>query len=508
MKGANLIPFDSLPDRVTPQHIRTVMTAARDANMNMLRVWGGGYYLDDAFYDQADEMGLMVWQDFMFGGAVTPPDAAFRDNVRIEAEEQVARLQAHPAIVIWAGNNEVLSGWETWGDRIAFKRAVGAAEQERIGTAMAILFDGVLRAAVAAGDGDVPYWPGSPSANYEGPPDVTTDGDRHYWSVWGGKLPVEAYLDETPRFMSEYGLQAMPDMKTIRSFAKPSDLSITSPVMKAHQKFLKGEGNDRILLYIRNTYAEPRDFADFVYLSQVAQAEGIELAALHHRASRPRTMGSLYWQMNDVWPGASWSSVDYHGRWKALNFHARRFYAPLAIAALRRGGVTTISLISDLTTPTPLRWRVRVIDLEGREISTRGGMADVAPLSATAVATLPDATLFADPARTIAVAELLEGERVVSRSLVASVRAKAMTLPDPGITARWSGDRLTIGATRLARAVWIDFGAHDATLSDNGFDLLPGERITITVASKAKAAALRRSLAIRTLAGTDFRTVP
>ena len=501
MKGANLIPFDSLPDRVTTERIRAVLAAARQANMNMLRVWGGGYYLDDAFYDQADAMGLMVWQDFMFGGAVTPPDAVFRDNVRIEAEEQVARLQAHPSVVIWAGNNEVLSGWETWSDRIAYKAAIGAKEQERIGTAMAILFDGVLRGAVAAGDDDVPYWPGSPSANYEGPPDVDTDGDRHYWSVWGGKLPIEAFLDASPRFMSEYGLQAMPDMKTIRAFARKADLSVTSPVMKAHQKYLKGEGNERLLFYIRQRFDEPHDFAAFVYLSQVMQAEGIEFAALHHRASRPRTMGSLYWQLNDVWPGASWSSVDFHGRWKALNFHARRFYAPVAIAALRRDGVTRVSVISDRTVPVALRWRLRVIDLDGRVLSTRGGAVAAPALSAVGVASLPDAVLFADPARSVAVAELLDGKRVVSRSLVAAVPPKAMALPDPGIVAQWDGDRLTLTAAKLARAVWIDFGVFDATVSDNAFDLLPGESVTVTVASRIGRARLRRALTIRTLAG-------
>jgi beta-mannosidase len=505
MKGANLIPFDSLPDRVTPARIGAVLRAARDANMNMLRVWGGGYYLDDAFYDQADAMGLMVWQDFMFGGAVTPPDAAFRDTVRVEAAEQVARLQAHPSIVIWAGNNEVLSGWETWSDRIAFKIAVGAAEQERIGTAMAILFDGVLRAVVAAGDDDVPYWPGSPSANYEGPPDVDSDGDRHYWSVWGGKLPIEAYLANTPRFMSEYGLQSLPDLKTIRTFAAPADLTIASPVIKAHQKFLKGEGNDRLLLYITQRYRAPRDFAELVYLSQTMQAEGVELAALHHRASRPRTMGSLYWQLNDVWPGASWSSVDHYGRWKALNFRARRFYAPRAIAALRSDGVTRVSVISDRVAPGVLRWRLRVIDADGSVSSTREGAVTAAPLAATEIVRVDDANLFADPARDVAVAELIDGEAVISRSLVTALPPKDMVLPDPRIAIAWDGTAVTLTATRLARAVWIDLGGFDAELSDNAFDLLPGESVTIQSRSATPLARLKRALTVRTLYGPVAR---
>ncbi|MEG3122723.1 beta-mannosidase [Sphingomonas sp. GB1N7] len=502
-KGANLIPFDMVPARVPVSQIRTVLAGARDANMNMIRVWGGGYYLDDAFYDLADEMGLMVWQDFMFGGAVTPPDREFRESVRIEAEEQVDRLQAHPSIVIWAGNNEVLSGWDRWSDRVAFKKAVGADEQERVGVGMAVLFGQVLRDAAERRDPDAVYWPGSPSSNYEGRPDTDSDGDRHYWDVWGGKKPVEAYLDSCPRFMSEYGLQAMPDLRTIATFAQPSDLSPTSPVMKAHQKFMKGEGNDRLLFYIRQNYREPRDFAEFVYLSQVMQAEGIALAALHHRACRPVTMGSLYWQLNDVWPGASWSSIDYYGRWKALNFNARRFFAPLAITAERKDGATKVSLISDATAPTEARWRVHTIDVDGKVLATREAAVTLTPLSANAVATLSDAALFGggDPARTIAVAELLVDGRSVSRTLATAVAPKDMALPDPGITARWDGDRLTLGATRLARAVWIDFPGLDATPSDNAFDLLPGETRTVTVSSTASATALTRALTVRTLAG-------
>jgi beta-mannosidase len=514
-KGANLIPFDSFPSRVTDAQRRRILQGAKDANMNMLRVWGGGYYLDDAFYDMADEMGIMIWQDFMFGGAVTPYDRDFRENVRIEAEEQVDRLQAHPSIVLWCGNNEVLAGWETWGDRIAFKKAVGADEQERVGVGMAVLFDEVLRGAVAARDADVPYWPGSPSTNYEGRPEVDHDGDRHFWDVWGGKKPVEAYLDNTPRFMSEYGLQAMPVMRTIDSFAKAGDKEIESPVMRAHQKYLKGDGNQRLMLYIRNNYGEPKDFADFVYLSQVMQAEGIELAALHHRASRPRTMGSLYWQINDVWPGASWSSIDYYGRWKALNYHARRFFAPVAIAALRKDGVTRVSLISDRLVPQSLHWRLRVMDTAGAVLSNREGEGKVPASSVIEVAALPDAELFAgaDPARSFAVAEIIGDDgAVLSRSLVTMRAPKDMMLPDPGITASVTRDpqgiALTLHATRLARAVWIDLGDVDAAISDNAFDLLPGESRTIRIDTQQSLARIEKQLAIRSLFGVVLREAP
>jgi len=504
-KGANVIPFDSFPARVTPAKIRSLLAAARDANMNMLRVWGGGIYPDDAFYETADEMGLMVWQDFMFGGAVTPPDPAYRENVRIEAEQQVSRLQSHPSLVLWSGNNEVLSGWDSWDDRKTFRKAIGPDEQEKVAVGMAILFDGVLRKAAEEGDPDAVYWPGSPSANYEDKADQDHNGDRHYWDVWGGKKPVEAYLDACPRFMSEYGLEAMPDMKTIRAFAGSGPLTIDSPVLRAHQKFLKGEGNDRLLDYIGQRYAKPRDVAEMVYLSQVMQAEGIELAALHHRACRPVTMGSLYWQLNDVWPSISWSSIDSAGRPKALQYHAKRFYATLAVAAAHAGGKTSLSLISDATTPTKAMWRLTVMGTDGSNAKREEHVVTLPPLSSSLVAQPGDAALFGagDTKAKIALAELVVDGKTVSRALIEPALPKDTPLPDPGLRATWSKDgrRLTLRATRLARAVWVEFGPLDATLSDNAFDLMPGETREITVTSAAKPALLTRNLHIRTLAG-------
>lgn len=507
MKGANLIPFDSFAPRVTPERMHAILADAKAANMNMVRIWGGGYYMPDDFYDSADRLGLMVWQDFMFGGAVTPYDRHFRENVRIEAEEQVDRVQAHPSIVLWSGNNEVLSGWATWSDRIAFKERVGSDEQERVGVGMAILFNQVLRDAAERRDPDVPYWPGSPSTNYEGKPDVDTDGDRHYWDVWGGKKPATAYLESCPRFMSEYGLQAMPAMPTIRAFAGPGDLAITSPVMRAHQKFLKGQGQDRLLYYIDLRYREPRDFADFVYLSQAMQADGIALAALHHRACRPATTGSLYWQLNDVWPGASWSSVDYFGRWKALHYATRRFFAPLAIAAGRReDGTTQVSLLSDRIEPVATSWRIRLVDVAGNQTPVAEGTATLTPLSSRQVASLDDAALFgtSDRTRTFAVAEMLVDGETVSRALVSTLPEKAMALPDPGLAVHWSTaangkPQLTVTAQRLARGLWIDFGELDAAASDNFLDLLPGESVTVEIRSEERPAKLRHALRLRHL---------
>lgn len=500
-KGANLIPFDNFPARVTPASMRPILEGARDANMNMIRVWGGGYYLDDAFYAMADEMGLMVWQDFMFGGAVTPPDAAFRENVRIEAEEQVERLQSHPSIVVWAGNNEVLSGWQNWSDRKAFKKAVGADEQERVGVGMAVLFDRVLRDAVLTRSPGIPYWPGSPSTDYEGPTDTDKDGDRHFWDVWSGSKPVERYLDSCPRFMSEYGFQAMPDLATIRGFAGKGDLAIDSPVLKAHQKFLAGEGNARLQLYLDQRLRKATDFADLVYLTQVNQAQAIEMAALHHRACRPVTLGSLYWQINDTWPAISWASIDYHGRWKLLHHAARRFFAPQVVVTEHKDGTTRVALVSDATSPVQAEWRLLAFDMQGKALGTKGGSVTLAPLSAMEAASVADADLFgaAPVATSYAVAELIVDGKTVSRRILERAVPKDMKYPAADLTTRWDGRRLTITAGTLARAVMLDFGAVAAQPSDDGFDLLPGESVTVDIRSDADPATLKRALTLRTL---------
>ncbi|KTT69755.1 beta-mannosidase [Sphingomonas endophytica] len=502
-KGANLIPFDNFPARVTPEKMRALLADAKSVNMNMIRVWGGGYYLPDAFFDAADELGLMIWSDFMFGGAVTPPDAAFRENVRIEAEQQVARVSGHPSIVLWAGGNEVLSGWENWSDRKAFKKAVGADEQERIGAGMAILFDGVLRQAVRDFDPAVPYWPGSPSTDYDGPVDTDAAGDRHFWDVWSGSKPVANYLNSCPRFMSEYGFQAMPDLATIKDFAGTLNVAPTDPVMKAHQKFLAGEGNDRLLFYIRERLGEPKGLADYVYLTQVNQAQAIELAALHHRACRPVTMGSLYWQLNDTWPAISWSSIDYDGRWKLLQYAARRFFADQVIVTEHKEAATRVALVSDATTPIAARWRVRGFAMDGRVLGERGGDVTLAPLAATEVASVPDAALFgaAAAADSYGVAELYAGDTLLHRRILERALPKDMHWPDPGLSARWDGRTVTITATALARAVMLDFGAVSAQPSDDGFDLLPGESRTIRVESAATPAQLTRALTLRSLGG-------
>lgn len=513
-KGANLIPFDSFPTRVTSARMEAILRSAKDANMNMLRMWGGGTYQDDAFYAAADRLGIMIWQDFMYGGAITPYDPAFRENARIEAVQQVTRLRDHPSIVLWAGNNEVQTGWDDWPDRQDFRKFVNADEVKRIDDGMRELFGKTLRKVVNDLSPQVPYWASSPSTDYEGPANVESDGDFHYWKVWSGSEPISHYLDVTPRFQSEYGLQSFPVMATIKAFAAEGDMQPESKVMRAHQKFANGDGNQRLLLYIRQEYGEPKDFPSFVYLSQVMQAEGIELAAEHLRSARPRSMGSLYWQLNDVWPGASWASVDYFNRWKALQFHAKRFYAPVDVVPLRRDGRTEVFAVSDRTTDFAATLRTRVYDMSGKLLRESSQPVNAKALSSTKATTADDAALLkgADPRKTVVSFDLLEQGNVVAHHLLYFGAARTLALPKPELssTLRQGADGyvLTVSAKRLARAVWVDTGDLDVRLDMNAFDLLPGEKVDIAIDGKVDIDALRHALTLRSLVDALKETTP
>ena len=506
-KGANVIPFDMFPARVDAARIRRELTAARDANMNMLRNWGGGYYEDDVFFDIADELGLLVWQDFMFGGGMQPGyDPAFRGNVVAEARDNVRRLRHHPSVVLWCGNNEEETAWKDWGHG----RDLTAADPvfaAKVWQGYVDLFGNDLRQVVAEEGLGVPYWSSSPGNDLDEKANDSTRGDKHYWQVWGNPaLPVTAYLRETPRFMSEYGLQAWPVLRTLDGIIPAAEQQVDSPTVRAHQKFMAGEGNQRLLKYIEEEYGTPRDFPAFVYLSQVMQADGIQLAALHHRASRPYTMGSLYWQLNDVWPGASWSSIDHAGRWKALHFHARRFFADHAVAALRDEGVTRVSLLNDRQQGLQATWRLRVIDIDGTQRSEQRHAVALPSLSALEVGRFADADLLkgADPTRTVAVVELLDGGQVLSQQVVYFAVAKDLALPQMKIDSvlREDGDGyvLQLRAPQLVRALWIEFDGLDANLEDNALDLLPGETVTIRMRAAADATTLRRTLRLTSLA--------
>jgi len=508
-KGANSIPFDMFQPRVDKAQLRRVLQSARDANMNFLRSWGGGYYESDEFFDMADELGLLVWQDFMFGGGMPPAyDDAFRANVIAEARDNVRRLRNHPSLVLWCGNNEEEISWKYWGPGKEMM-AADPVFANKVWNGYVQLFGSDLRKVVEEEGGGIAYWASSPSDDLAEVANTPTSGDMHYWEVWGNPAhPPSKYLEITPRFMSEYGLQAWPVQRTIDAFARRGEQGIATPVIEAHQKFMAGKGNERLMKYVNYEFGEPKDFAEFVYLGQAAQAEGIELAALHHRASRPYTMGSLFWQLNDVWPGASWSSIDWFGRWKALQFHARRFYAPVAVAALRNAeGQTSLSVLNDRAHSVRGELRMRLITLDGKVLRDERRPVELAPLSVAKLADYSDRDLLgdADPAVTVAVFDLQAQGEPASRRVVYFKAAKDMRWPDPGLHAQLRRDGngyvLELRAAKLARALWIDFGDADANVADNAITLLPGETVTLHIASKAGLATLRKALRLRTLAG-------
>ncbi len=501
-KGADVIPFDSFPTRVTSLEYRRILQSARDANMNMIRHWGGGYYETQEFYDICDELGIMIWQDFMFGNDWQPGTYAFKQNVEVEAQFQVRRLREHPSIIIWCGNNETEEAMH-WGGREQLPPAVRYQMWQDYLT----VFSGILARTVNRLAPETPYWPSSPSADYEETSPSFQSGDFHDWSVWHGRVPFSEYEQHFPRFMTEYGFQSFPEMRTVEAFTQPEDrASIFTPVMLAHQK--NTEGNSIIHDYMLKYYSEPRDFPSFLYASQVLQAEGIKVGAEHLRRIRPRAMGSIFWQLNDCWPVASWSSIDYFGRWKALQYYARRFYSPLLVSPHVEDGNFNVYVVSDKTAPTAARLRLRLFTLAGKSLSDSTLDIQVPELSSKIYIQRPLAEFVnangADAANMFAVADLLVDGKSVSSNVLYFVPAKLVTLPQPQISVDLakSGDayRLRLSSPVLARSVYVSFGTLDAAPSDNYFDLIPGQPVEITVTSAAPLDQLRAQLKLVTLA--------
>jgi beta-mannosidase len=493
-KGADVIPFDSFPTRVTTAQYRQVLQSAKDANMNMIRHWGGGYYETDEFYNLCDELGLMIWQDFMFGNDWQPGTYAFKQNVEREAEDQLRRLRDHPSIVIWCGNNETEG---------AFRASAGLPPDVRrqMWEDYLTVFSGILARTVARLAPEMPYWPSSPSEDYE---DIANfqSGDMHNWTVWHGRVPFSDYEKYIPRFMTEYGFQSFPEMRTVEAFTAPEDrASIFTPVMLAHQK--NKEGNDIIHNYLLRYYTEPKDFASFLYVSQVLQAEGIKVGAEHLRRNRPHCMGSIYWQLNDCWPVASWSSLDYYGRWKALQYYARRFYNDLLVSPHVEDGSLAVYVVSDRTAATSGELRVRLMTFDGTVVSDKSQAVQVPALSSQVYVTVPKEALGGDLRKIFAVADLKVGGKTVSSNMLLFTLPKEAALPKAEIASELTkvGDsyRLRLSSKVLARSVSVSFGDLDAKLSDDYFDLLPGQPVDIRVDSAAAADQLRGNLKVVSL---------
>ncbi len=504
-KGANWIPANSIITRLTPERLEHLIRSSAEANMNMLRVWGGGYYESDAFYDLCDHYGILVWQDFGFACAPYPlGDEDYRENVHAEVVENVRRLRHHASLALWCGNNEIESMWDRWKDHSALTAAYVDFFHKR------------LPEWVAAEDPDHAYWPSSPSSgDFMDDTNGDTRGDTHLWEVWHRLEPFTYYRTRPTRFCSEFGMESLPSLEAIATFAKPEEFSISSKVMLHHQRSL--EGNARMLFYLSERFRLPADFSDLVYLTQVSQAECIRMGVEHWRRNRPRCGGALYWQLNDCWPVSSWAGIDYTGQWKALQYAARRFYAPLSLSLEDIGSRVGVFVCNDLPEPWQgeLRWSLETF--AGEVIEMGIDPLDAAGLVATQVREFDfGRQVRSHGASDLAfVAELWQAGELVARQALQFAPEKRLELPEPGLKVDLaaSGQTLTVTLTtqNLARFVRLAFPDMGIIFSDNYFDLPGGRQKTVTcplpqgwTLEQARQALQVRSLADVQPAGSLF----
>jgi beta-mannosidase len=500
-KGADWIPADSFPARVRDGRMRSLLQSAADANMNMLRVWGGGTYGEERFYDLCDRLGLLVWQDFIFACGIYPDDDAFAENVRREAVENVRRLRHRASLALWCGNNEMEQGWVEW--KWNLPDDPGNA---RLKAGYDRMFHHMLPDVVAREDPDTPYWPSSASS---GEPFVDPNGQRrgdmHYWGVWHSRLPFSAYRGQYPRFASEFGFQSLPPHDTIKSFTEPGDRNFTSYVMEHRQR--SGPGNGEILSQMMNHFRLPKDFASLAYLSMILQAEAMRIGVEHWRRNRERVSGTIIWQLNDCWPAVSWSSLDYHGRWKAMHYAAKRFYAPLLLSAADDGMRRELHITNDLSRPWEgeVRWRIET--LGGKVIERGSKRTAAAPRTDTPVLELDFTGRISEEERRTAVlvCEARRGRVRAASCVSAFAPYKHLELADPGLKGKIfrAGDGLRIDLASKSAALFVELSLRgaDAVFSDNYFHLPAGAsaRITAPLPAGWTLARARKALRIRSL---------
>ncbi len=473
-KGADWIPADPFPARVGRAHYEPLLRAAAEAHMNMLRAWGGGVYEDDAFFDLCDELGLAVWQDFIFAcGDYPTTDAAFMANVEAEARDNIRRLRHHPSLALWCGNNELEQGLvgPEWTDTTMSW------------TDYARLFDDLLPRVVGEEDPQRPYWPASPHtpvgdrADFNDP----ASGDAHLWGVWHGRLPAESYRTTFHRFISEFGFQSFPEPHVVNAYTLPEDRNLTSYVMEYHQR--SGIGNATIMHYLLAWFRMPTSTWGMIWMSQILQAEIIKYAIEHWRRHMPRTMGALYWQLNDIWPGPSWSSLDYQGRWKALQYAARRFFSPLLISGVedKERGTVDVAVTSDRLEAVggELRWAVTTTG--GERLAEGAQPVTIAPNSVTQTLTVDCAAQLAEAGarRLLVWLELSVNGETVSDNLVTFAPPKHLELPGPAVRldlqpradGAWD---VTLTSDQPALWVWLEHEQGPIRASDNFFHLAPG----------------------------------
>ena len=489
--GANYVPQDSLLSRITHEKLDDMMQQCLDGNFNSLRVWGGGVYPDDYFYELCDENGILVWQDFMLACVNVWLTPEMEREFRAEAEETLKRIRHHACLGLICGNNEMESAVLNW----------GIASNQLIREDYVNLYERIFPEIAERLAPDVFYWPSSPcSGGGLDDPDNPAKGDVHYWEVWHGGVPFTCYRKKHFRFCSEYGFESFPSMKTIRAFAKEEEMNCFSRVMEGHQKCIGG--NQKILRYLSDNYLYPHSFDKLVYASQLLQADAIKYGVQHFRRERGYCMGSMYWQFNDCWPVASWSSVDYFGRYKALHYAARRFYAPVALGLFLEDGVLTANVANETreTFDGILRLSLRKNDLE--ELDYREQVIYVKALTSRDVLAyeIPDA----DPYTTVIAAELYDDDGTfLMRETQLLVPPKHFEWKKPAFDVTFEqvrgGVAIRVSSDVYAQGVCIDFSKLDCVLSDNYFALTDHNAYLVTAWTKDSPQTLQNQLLLQSV---------
>ena len=484
MKGVNYIPQDIFLNRVSDDKYEELLNSAVDANMNMIRVWGGGIYENEIFYNLCDEKGLLVWQDFMFACAMYPGDEEFLKSVEQEAEFNVKRLRGHPSIALWCGNNEVRSAWKNWGWEKDVIENQSPEIANEISKAYDDVFHKILPKVVNNLDSSTAYWPSSPGSTFSGGTESYTSGDAHYWGVWWGKENFESYNQKVPRFMSEFGFQSFPEFSSIDKYTNESDYSIYSDVMKSHQR--SSIGNKTIEDYMLRYYNKPKSFKGYLYVSQILQAYGVSMGMEAHRRNKGYSMGSLYWQLNDCWPVASWSSIDYFGKWKALHYSTKKAFQPVLISFFKSDSEIELHIISDLLESKEVNLNLKVLSFSGEILYETNKNYSLQQNSTMKVESLSIDWLNKnfDPKSSLLVASLFSDEKEISNNIYYLTKFKDIILTKPlieyEINELINTFEVSLTSKNLVKNVFVDI-ASSQNFSDNYFDMIPGKEYKISI---------------------------
>ncbi len=486
MKGANYIPQDNFLPLVTPVRYRRLIEAAKRVHMNMLRVWGGGIYENDEFYDMCDENGILVWQDFMFACSFYPGDSTFLNNVKQEAIDNVKWLRNHPCLALWCGNNEVQVAWDRWGYQKKYHYT--KAQSDEIVSNYNKLFHRLLPSVVQQYDSGRFYWPSSPNSAPEGWRQEAQTGDMHYWGVWWGKAPFSAYEKNVGRFMSEYGFQSLPAYATIARFAPDTSRYLVSPVMRAHNKH--PVGYETINAYMQRDFRVPKSFKDYILVSQLLQTEGMKTAIEAHRRARPWCMGSLYWQLDDCWPVVSWSGIDYYGHWKALHYRLQQLFGPVLVSLVYQNQKLKVFLVSDLLQRRQVRLQLRLMDFYGKTLWQKTKNLKMAADTSQIVFSDSFGGLLKrfGPDKIFLHAAVYREDSLLAENNLFFAKPKNLLLPRPEIkyTFQNAGEHtlLTLTSSVFVRYVALLYPGDTGVFSDNYFSLLPGQSKTVRIKLK------------------------